>query len=85
MTRNKLATALIASLMVAGAQAAWIVKAQAAAAKMPIFEVDKAWPKKDPIGREQLIQDGADGEDIGAAVERQTTHLLGRHIAELAL
>ena len=46
MTRRNLATVLIASLIVAGAQGAVAVPAQAAAAKMPMFEVDKAWPKK---------------------------------------
>jgi DNA-binding beta-propeller fold protein YncE len=41
-------TILVASLMVAGAQGAWLSNAQAAAQarSMPMFEVDKAWPKK---------------------------------------
>jgi len=43
-------TILVASLMVAGTQGAWLSKAQAAAQarSMPMFEVDKAWPKKPP-------------------------------------
>src|SRR5258708_37663820 len=43
-------TILVASLMVAGAHGAWLSKAQAAAQarSMPMFEVDKAWPKKPP-------------------------------------
>jgi hypothetical protein len=43
-------TILVASLMVAGAQGVWLPKAQAAAQarSMPMFEVDKGWPKKPP-------------------------------------
>jgi hypothetical protein len=48
MTRNNLAhTVLFASLIIAGAQGAYV--AHAAAAPMPIFEVDKGWPAK-PAG-----------------------------------
>jgi DNA-binding beta-propeller fold protein YncE len=48
MTRSKLTTLLIASLMTAGATSAWTVTAHAASAKMPMFEVDKTWPQKPP-------------------------------------
>src|SRR6202171_3394946 len=43
-------TILVASLMVAGAQGVWLSNAQAAAQarSMPMFEVDKGWPKKPP-------------------------------------
>src|SRR5260370_38634824 len=48
--KSFVSTILVASLMVAGAQGAWLSKAQAAAQarSMPMFEVDKAWPKKPP-------------------------------------
>src|SRR5258708_31555778 len=48
--KSFVSTILVASLMVAGAQGAWLSKAQAAAQarSMPMFEVDKGWPKKPP-------------------------------------
>src|SRR5258706_16412683 len=46
--KSFVSTILVASLMVAGAQGAWLSHAQAAtqARSLPTFEVDKAWPKK---------------------------------------
>ena len=37
------------------------------------------------LQREQLPQADAEREDVGALVDRQAAHLLGRHVPELAL
>ena len=48
--KSFVSTILFASLMVAGAQGAFLSSAQAAAQarSLPMFEVDKTWPKKPP-------------------------------------
>ena len=38
-----------------------------------------------PLAGEQLVEHDADREDVAAPVDRQAAHLLGRHVAELAL
>jgi hypothetical protein len=38
-----------------------------------------------PLGREHLVETRADGEDVGAMIDGQATHLLGAHVAELPL
>ena len=38
-----------------------------------------------PLAGEELVEHDADREDVAAPVDRQPAHLLGRHVAELAL
>jgi hypothetical protein len=40
---------------------------------------------EEPLAGEQLVEHDAHGEDVAASVDRQAPHLLGRHVAELAL
>jgi hypothetical protein len=42
-------------------------------------------PHEEALPREQLVEDDAGREDVAAPVERQAAHLLGGHVAELAL
>ncbi len=44
-----------------------------------------ALAQEQPLAGEQLVEHDAEGEDVAAPVERQAAHLLGRHVAELAL
>ena len=38
-------------------------------------------PLERPLAREQLVEDRAEREDVGAVVDRESLHLLGRHVA----
>ena len=44
-----------------------------------------ALTKEEALAGDHLVQADSHGEDVGAAVQGQAPHLLGRHIAELAL
>jgi hypothetical protein len=47
-----------------------------------VHDLDGAVAAEGPPSAEHLVQDGADGEEIRALIERLTPHLLGRHVAD---
>ena len=46
--------------------------------------VGGARPLERPAAGEQLVHHAAEGEDVGAMIDRQATRLLGRHVADRA-